>query len=399
MIKYAEKILNEINEGFEEGISVQLPDGIVIGKGKHKVIIKNKKTLDEILRDIEVGFCEGYVRGDIEVQGDLEKVMIAALQYTEDMNNNTLGYYLFNIMRYVLKTMDKLKHVEMKEVQKHYDLSNDFFKLWLDKSMTYSCAFFEKKGCSLEEAQQFKRNIIFEKLQLDCHDTLLDIGCGWGSVILDAAKQYGCKAVGITVSKNQYEYVKEKIKEENLEDLVEVHLMHYQDLPKLNKTFSKIVSVGMFEHVGRHNLKDFFEVAYSMLEPKGLFLLHYIGKIKTVANQNNWITKRIFPGGYLPSLEEVMPLVKETKFGFIDLDNWRRHYYLTLKEWDKRFNEHKEEIIKMLGEEFFRMWELYLLGSAALFYIGSIYLFQILMSKGIDNSYPFMKRKFLYKPF
>jgi cyclopropane-fatty-acyl-phospholipid synthase len=127
--------------------------------------------------------------------------------------------------------------------------------------------------------------------------------------------------------------------------------------------------------------------------------LHYIGKIDTVKNQQNWITKRIFPGGYLPSLSEIKPIMKKVKFGFIDLDNWRLHYYLTLKEWYKRFKEHKEEVVKTLGEEFYRMWELYLLGSAALFYIGSIYLFQILMSKGVDNSYPFMKRKFLYKPF
>lgn len=399
MFDYAEKVINEINSDFEEGICVELPNGKTLGKGKNKVIIKSEATLREILKDIEIGFCEGYVKGDVEIEGDLEKIIIAALKYTEDSDNSSLKYYLFSVFRFLLKSFDKLKHLEVKEVQKHYDLSNDFFKLWLDESMTYSCAFFEKKDCSLEEAQEYKRNVIFEKLQLDCHDRLLDIGCGWGSIILEAAKKYGCMVTGITVSKNQYEYVKNKIKEEKLQDLVEVRLMHYQDLPKLKKQFNKIVSIGMFEHVGRHNLKDFFEIAYSMLEPGGLFLLHYIGKIDTVKNQQNWITKRIFPGGYLPSLSEIKPIMKKVKFGFIDLDNWRLHYYLTLKEWYKRFKEHKEEVVKTLGEEFYRMWELYLLGSAALFYIGSIYLFQILMSKGVDNSYPFMKRKFLYKPF
>jgi cyclopropane-fatty-acyl-phospholipid synthase len=233
MLGYVEKILEEMNEGVEDGISVKLPNGKVLGNGKHRVIIKNEKTLKKLLEDIEVGFCEAYVNGEIEIEGDLERIMIIALKYTENMHPHFLNYCLYNVIRYFLKMTDKLKHLQIKEVQKHYDLSNEFFKLWLDKSMTYSCAFFEKPHCSLEEAQQYKRDIIFKKLQLSSGDKLLDIGCGWGSIILDAAKKHGCKTTGITVSKNQYEYIKNKIKEEKLEDLVEVYLMHYQDLPKL----------------------------------------------------------------------------------------------------------------------------------------------------------------------
>jgi cyclopropane-fatty-acyl-phospholipid synthase len=391
-----QKTLDEINKDAQYGISVILPDGKKYGNGKNIVIIKNKQALSDIIKDIEIGFCENYLHKNIEIKGSLEEVIIDALRFSNkfEMKKN-FKYYLFNTYKKLLKLLNKDVQQEIKNIQYHYDLDNDFYKKWLDESMTYSCGFFENKNMTLEDAQELKRKIIYEKLLLKKDDIFLDIGCGWGSIIIEAAKKIGCKSIGITLSQNQYEYIVDLINREGLDDKVEVHMMHYKDLVNFKYKFTKIVSVGMFEHVGRENLNDFFKTVKKVMTDDGLFLLHYIGKIETVINQQNWITKRIFPGGYLPSLEEIFPIIRKNRFGFIDLDNWRMHYYYTLKEWYKRFSNIKEYVIQRFGEEFYRMWELYLLGSAALFYIGDIYLFQILISKKVNNDYPIIERKIL----
>lgn len=243
----------------------------------------------------------------------------------------------------------------------------------------------------LEEAQREKRRIIYEKLQLKEGDRLLDIGCGWGSIILESASLYGVQSVGITVSKNQYEFVKERIRELGMEGKVEVYLMHYEDLPNLKKKFNKVVSVGMFEHVGKGRHRDFFQVVSSIMEEGGLFLLHTIGKVHP-SSQSRWIRKYIFPGGYIPSIEEVLRSIRGLGFNLIDIDDWRQHYYLTLKSWRNRFHQAREWVVENYGEEFFRMWDLYLITSAVSFYIGSNHLFQFLFSKGVLNSYPVMRR-------
>ncbi len=167
--------------------------------------------------------------------------------------------------------------------------------------------------------------------------------------------------------------------------------MHYEDLPKLGMTFNKIVSVGMYEHVGKGRHRRFFETVASLLDKGGLFLLHTIGKVHP-SSQSRWIRKYIFPGGYLPSIEEVLKASRDLGLEFIDLDDWRLHYYYTLKEWKRRFFMHRDWVISTYGEEFFRMWELYLTASAVSFYIGSNHLFQFLFSKGVLNDYPVMRR-------
>lgn len=337
-----------------------------------------------------MGFGEHYMKGNIQIIGDLEKFLRGCMKYLKDGGEKLR----FMPLRSLLKILGLLKFVEEKEVQRHYDLGNDFYSLWLDSSMTYSCAFFKSPDCTLEEAQEEKRRIIYEKLQLSEGDRLLDIGCGWGSIILESTKLYPITAVGITISKNQYEYVKERIKQEGLEGRVEVYLMHYEDLPKLGVKFNKVVSVGMFEHVGKGRHRKFFEVVSKIMEDGGLFLLHTIGKVHP-SSQSRWIRKYIFPGGYLPSIEEVLRAVRHLDFNLIDIDDWRLHYYFTLKEWLRRFYSVGDYVKEKYGEEFFRMWELYLVASAVSFYNGSNHLFQFLFSKGVVNNYPVMRRSFL----
>jgi len=387
-----EGLIKDLSSRVKGGLSVEFYDGRVIGEGKCRVVIKDPKVLKDILRDPEMGFGEHYIKGNIEVRGNLEDLLCGCLNYFSEKGKRLE----FNPLKFILKLFNLLKFIETREVQRHYDLGNDFYSLWLDESLTYSCAFFKSNDSTLEEAQQEKRKIIYEKLQLKEGDRLLDIGCGWGSIILEAARLYDVDTVGITVSKQQYDYVKKKIKEYNLEQKVKVFLLHYEDLPKLGLKFNKIVSVGMFEHVGKGRHRKFFEVVSSILEEGGLFLLHTIGKVHP-STQSRWIRKYIFPGGYLPSIEEVLRATKGLDFNLIDLDNWRIHYYFTLKEWLRRFYRVSDYVIEKYGKDFYRMWELYLTASAVSFYIGSNHLFQFLFSKGVINNYPVMRRVF-YDP-
>ncbi|MEJ5339516.1 MAG: class I SAM-dependent methyltransferase [Aquificaceae bacterium] len=386
-----EKIIARINTGFSEGLSVELPDGLCIGNGQHRIKVLRKDVVKDVLRDPEMGFCEAYMRGDILIEGDLEKVVRACMEYVESEGGEGLRGVLMTLLRWLLKGFGFIKMIEGKEVRRHYDLGNEFYQLWLDRSMTYSCAFFSEPSISLEEAQSEKRRIIYEKLQLKEGDRLLDIGCGWGSIILETASMYGVNSVGITLSKNQYEYVKDKIEGLGLRGKTEVYLMHYEDLPELGRKFNKVVSVGMFEHVGKGRHRRFFEAVTQIMEDGGLFLLHTIGKVHP-SSQSRWIRKYIFPGGYLPSIEEVLRASRGLGFNLIDIDDWRLHYYLTLREWKKRFLSVRDWVVKRYGEEFFRMWELYLTASAVSFYTGSNHLFQFLFSRGVLNSYPVMRR-------
>ncbi|WP_457600058.1 class I SAM-dependent methyltransferase [Hydrogenivirga sp.] len=395
--RLVEEVLEDINSLGEESIGVRLPDGRDIPPQgtDHRVVFKSWNALKRVLRDPEMGFGEGYMRGEIEVEGELEGVLIAGNRYVNRLEGNGRFSVLFFKAVNALSVVNKLR--ERENVRKHYDLGNEFYKLWLDESMTYSCAFFSSPEISLEEAQREKRKIIYEKLQLEEGDRLLDIGCGWGSIILESAELYGVKSVGITLSRNQYEHVKGEIERRGLGDRVRVYMMHYADLPGLGDRFNKVVSVGMFEHVGREHYRAFFKAVNSVMEEGGLFLLHTIGKVHPGV-QSRWIRKYIFPGGYLPGIPEILCAHEGMDFCLIDIDDWRMHYYLTLKEWRRRFWNNVDRVYDMYGEEFVRMWDLYLVSSAVSFYTGSNHLFQFLFSKGVKNDYPVIKRSFLRAP-
>ena len=385
------RILEDINACSGERIGVRLPGGeeIPAGPVEHRVIFRTARALRETLRDPEMGFAEGYVRGDIEVEGDLEKFLVAGITYVNRIEG---GGRIPRMLRKVAGGMSFINRLrEQENVRRHYDLGDEFYRLWLDSSMTYSCAYFNPPHLSLEEAQRRKREVIYRKLMLEEGDRLLDIGCGWGSLILESAELLGVRAVGITLSENQFRYVREEIKRRGLEDRVRVFLMHYADLPTLGERFNKVVSVGMFEHVGAENYRIFFRTVERVMERGGLFLLHTIGKVHPDV-QSRWIRKYIFPGGYIPSLPEIIDAFEGTDFSFIDLDDWRPHYYRTLKEWRRRFWAKVEKVWEMYGERFVRMWNLYLTASAVSFYTGSNHLFQILLSKGVRNDYPTLER-------
>lgn len=350
------------------------------GPAEFKVTLKRPLPKTELLRSTSLALGEAYMRGDIELDRDLFEVL--------DLFLGQMGRFKSNkrALRSLIYT-SKSKGNQKKEVTSHYDIGNDFYRLWLDETMSYSCGYFKRAGDSLFEAQVQKVDHILEKLRLEKGMTLLDIGCGWGFLLKRAALHYGVKGVGITLSEEQYRQFSEEIRDQHMEDRLEVKLMDYRDLEKSGLSFDRVVSVGMLEHVGRGNYECFLQNAAAVLKPEGLFLLHYISAQEEHPG-DPWIKKYIFPGGTVPSLREIIDLMPEYRFYTLDVESLRRHYTQTLLCWRENFLKHRKEIAEKYGEEFTRMWELYLASCAATFHNGVIDLHQILVSKGVNNRIP-----------
>ena len=392
----------EINKSIVKSIAEHLSDrpfdleywdGEIIkygnGDSEFKVIIKNFPSKKELLADPSVALGEAYMKGDIDIEGDLQKFFESIIRNKDSfMNKNT-----------VFRLASKIKAPSLikskKDIAHHYDIGNDFYSLWLDKTMSYSCGYFKNPTDTLYDAQMNKIHHILKKLNLKEGQHLLDIGCGWGYLIIEAAKLYKVKALGITLSEEQFKKAKERIKQEGLEDLVDVQLMDYRNLEKSNLEFDRIVSVGMAEHVGHANLPLFFKNVDSVLKESGLFLLHNITNLVETEG-NKWITTYIFPGGYLPTLREELNIAADINFRTLDVESLRLHYMKTLEEWCKNFMNHLDEERDMFDDEFLRMWHLYLATCAAAFHYWDIDIHQILFSKGINNTLP-MTRKYLYE--
>ncbi|GAA0065990.1 MAG: cyclopropane-fatty-acyl-phospholipid synthase family protein [Clostridium perfringens] len=392
----------EINKSIVKSIAEHLSDrpfdleywdGEIIkygnGDPEFKVIIKNFPSKKELLADPSVALGEAYMKGDIDIEGDLQKFFESIIRNKDSfMNKNT-----------VFRLASKIKAPSLmkskKDIAHHYDIGNDFYSLWLDKTMSYSCGYFKNPTDTLYDAQMNKIHHILKKLSLKEGQHLLDIGCGWGYLIIEAAKLYKVKALGITLSEEQFKKAKERIKQEGLEDLVDVQLMDYRNLEKSNLEFDRIVSVGMAEHVGHANLPLFFKNVDSVLKESGLFLLHNITNLVETEG-NKWITTYIFPGGYLPTLREELNIAADINFRTLDVESLRLHYMKTLEEWCKNFMNHLDEERDMFDDEFLRMWHLYLATCAAAFHYWDIDIHQILFSKGINNTLP-MTRKYLYE--
>ncbi|MGU8424834.1 class I SAM-dependent methyltransferase [Clostridium perfringens] len=392
----------EINKNIVKSIAEHLSDrpfdleywdGEIIkygeGEPEFKLIIKNFPSKKELLSDPSVALGEAYMKGDIDIEGDLQKFFESIIRNKDSfMNKNT-----------VFRLASKIKAPSLmkskKDIAHHYDIGNDFYSLWLDKTMSYSCGYFKNPTDTLYDAQMNKIHHILKKLNLKEGQHLLDIGCGWGYLIIEAAKLYKVKALGITLSEEQFKKAKERIKQEGLEDLVDVQLMDYRNLEKSNLEFDRIVSVGMAEHVGHANLPLFFKNVDSVLKESGLFLLHNITNLVETEG-NKWITTYIFPGGYLPTLREELNIAADINFRTLDVESLRLHYMKTLEEWCKNFMNHLDEERHMFDDEFLRMWHLYLATCAAAFHYWDIDIHQILFSKGINNTLP-MTRKYLYE--
>ena len=358
-------------------------DTYQIGEGEPEFTIQVNKDIPkkDLMASTSLALAEAYMRHDIEIKdGDLFSVIAHLLEQSDrlSLDKSALkGLFSFS----------EKKRDQQRQVSSHYDLGNDFYELWLDPTLSYSCAYFKDDSMTLEQAQKAKVDRTLDKLYLKPGMSLLDIGCGWGYLLIEAAKKYGVKGYGCTLSKEQWKMGQERIEKLGLQDQVTIDLIDYRDLPDKNLSFDRIVSVGMMEHVGRQNYQTYMETANALLKDGGLFLLHSItGNDEEMSD--SFMRKYIFPGGVLPSLRELISIAYDHEFRVHDVESLRRHYYKTLMCWYRNFQAVHDKVEAKRGDEFVRMWDIYLCGCAAAFWIGYIDIHQILMTKGINNELP-----------
>jgi len=345
------------------------------------------------------GLAAGYVESKINLRGNLRDVLRIGQQLCAVGANN---------YRKASDLLARLRHPHTRardrdDIRFHYDVGNDFYGLWLDARRVYSCAYFKSDDESLEKAQENKLDLICRKLALKPGDRLLDIGCGWGGLILWAAEHYGVDATGVTLSREQHAYASQCILERGLEGRCRVSVMDYRDLPE-TEPFDRIASVGMFEHVGVRHLPAYFAKLFRMLKPGGLIMNHGIthtspGGTELGSDIGEFVERYVFPGGELAHAAKVLEAASGEGFEILDCENLRPHYGRTLWHWVDRLEAAREQAIAMVGEKRFRIWEIYMAGSAHAFETGWLSLFQILAARpdaGGQNEYPY-RRDYIYR--
>ncbi|XHR27363.1 MAG: class I SAM-dependent methyltransferase [Chthoniobacteraceae bacterium] len=361
------------------------------------VVLQHPGALREMfLANSEAALGEAYLRNDFDIEGDIE----AAFELAEIVRAQTQGWSkklaiagqlwqlparqpgTKNPRRADLQDAEHTLERDRHAVQFHYDLSNDFYGLWLDAARVYSCAYFQRPGDDLETAQRHKLDTICRKLGLKPGERLMDIGCGWGGLVLHAARHYGVRATGITLSECQAEYAREQIRAQGLDDQVEVRLQDYRQAPERGE-FDAVVSVGMVEHVGRKNLPLYFQTAHRLLKPGGLFLNHGIGTGAVPGEQHSdsFIERYVFPDGDLFPLTEMNRSAEPAGFEIRDVENLREHYTLTLRHWVRRLEAHHAEALRYISEPVYRTWRVYMAGSAYRFASGELAIYQTLLAK------------------
>ncbi len=368
-----------------------------------------------VLRDLVihhnvVHLAEDYLMGEVDIEGDAE-YLFDLVSYMRDLTLSwstklrvmRQAYKLPHLQRGSSSRTIRAGHDERQNTKEsiahHYDVGNDFYSLWLGREMVYSCAYFSSPKQTLDGAQQDKLDYICRKLRLIPGQTLLDIGCGWGALVCWAARQYGVTAHGITLSEQQFIYAKERIRKEGLEGQVSVELRDYHDLRNDSTVYDRVVSVGMFEHIGIANFPLYFSIIKQILAPNGLFLNHGI------TNDSGWqdtpitrfINSYVFPDGELARICKVINAMENAGFEIIDVEGLRRHYALTLRAWIKALIMNKTRAIKIVGDETYRVWRLYMSGSAHYFDEGSVNVFQVLVGHDREPLTVSLRRDELYE--
>jgi cyclopropane-fatty-acyl-phospholipid synthase len=392
----AQRMLRLIFRNYPGSFSIQLWDGSGLRIGGMPPEFSLGLKQPWVLRDLilfrdPVRLAEAYFDGALEVDGDFNAVM--SLRYHLEKLQLALREKLWLV--YHALTLGLVKASQhsaasndtqpqhennVESIAFHYDVSNDFYRLWLDERMLYSCAYFESAEQTLEQAQCNKLDLICHKLRLQAGESLLDIGCGWGALVCWAAKHYGVQAHGITLSSNQYQYACDEVKRQGLEGQVKIELRNYRDLPSV-ATYDKVSSIGMFEHVGLKNLPGYFSTVHRVLKPNGLFLNHGI-----TSDEPDWssgvstrfINRYVFPDGELDTVSNIQQRMEEEKFEIFDVEGLRPHYALTLRHWVKRLEEKHDEVVSLVSERTYRIWRLYMTGCALQFEQGSTGIYQIL---------------------
>jgi len=337
----------------------------------HKLVVNPKLAVGEAYMDGTLTLEDGNI-------GDFFAVVGRNLDNLE--RNDALSRFAAGFRRHVARPIQQHNPVgrAQKNVAHHYDLSDDLFELFLDPDRQYSCAYFATPNDTLEQAQAAKKRHIASKLLLEPGQKVLDIGSGWGGLGLYLAKTADVDVTGVTLSKEQHEVSNRRAREMGLGDKVRFLLKDYREI---EGPFDRIVSVGMFEHVGHRHYLEYFRKVRDLMTDSGVMLLHSIGRFSEPGNTNAWLRKYIFPGGYTPALSEVFTALELAKLMSTDVEILKTHYAETLKNWHRRFNDNRDKVRALYDERFCRMWEFYLLGCEAVFRFDDQMVFQLQLSK------------------
>ena len=347
------------------------------------VTVRSPRVLASFVHPTMGKLARHYVEQQLDVEGEARQILRAseALASSPDSANGTTSL----LRRWIGHT----RAFDSKSIRYHYDVSDDFYALWLDPRRVYSCAYFRGADDTLAAAQEQKLDHICRKLMLKPGERLLDIGCGWGALVMWAAEHYRVRATGVTLSQNQYEYARAKIREAGLEDLCEVRLLDYRDIPE-DAPYDKIASVGMFEHVGRKNLPVYFGKIYRLLKPGGLVMNHGI-TLNSVDGEElgsdigAFIDEYVFPGGELTHVSKVIAEMSEQGLESWDVESLRPHYARTLWQWVEGLETHRDAATAMVGEKTYRIWRIYMAGSAHAFERGWMSVYQVLAGRPLSD--------------
>ena len=368
-------------------LEVEFPDGRVRRYGHCgetvRIALRDPALPRRIVLNADLAMGEAWMDGTLEIEGgDLRRFMALANMATADGTDVPA----FNLYRWMSRLKKRLHQAggagrARANVAHHYDLSPRLYDLFLDADRTYSCAYFERPGMTLEEAQAAKRRHIAGKLLLEPGMRVLDIGSGWGGLALEMAREHGASVVGITLSEEQLAHARARAEREGLADRVEFRL---QDYRAVEETFDRIVSVGMFEHVGVPNYGAYFRTVRDRLAPDGVALVHTIGRLMAPGATSPWIQKYIFPGGYVPALSEMMRPIEALRLQTTDVEVWRMHYAETLRHWYERFMARADEAERLYDARFVRMWRWYLAGCEMNFRHHRQAVFQVQLARRKD---------------
>jgi cyclopropane-fatty-acyl-phospholipid synthase len=358
--------------------------------------VKSASALPLLLEPSLNNLGEAYVKGKIDIEGKLSDII--DIGYSLARNTVTGASRLARVRRYFNHT----KSSDKKAIQYHYDVSNAFYRLWLDENMVYSCAYFENGDEDLATAQLKKIDHILTKIQIQPGQRLLDVGCGWGALVLRAAQKFGAQCVGVTLSQNQFDLATERVKAAGLQDKIEIRLQDYRDV---QGQFDRITSVGMFEHVGRRNLPDYFGKIRDLLTDGGIAMNHGITSTdynsgETALGGGEFIDRFVFPDGELPHIGLVLEAMQKGGLEAVDVESLRRHYARTLDIWTENFEAHADEARKLVDDEKFRIWRVYLAGCAYAFENDDVSIYQVVCRKAgrSATTLPWSRRHMYDKP-
>jgi cyclopropane-fatty-acyl-phospholipid synthase len=350
--------------------------------------ITDRRTLLGLLLDAQMHFGDAYTTGRIEVDGDLVGLMVSLFQiFAPDARESALS----RIVGWCRRPRRNTLAGSRDNIHRHYDIGNAFYALWLGETMAYTCAYYPSTEFTLEQAQSAKMDHVCRKLRLGSGDSVVEAGCGWGSLALHMAARYGAKVRAFNISREQLEFARRRAREQGLERRVEFVEDDYRNI---NGSYDALVSVGMLEHVGREHYVGLGRLINNVLAANGRALIHSIGRNRPGA-LHPWIERRIFPGAYAPSLGEMMQIFEPSSLSVLDVENLRLHYARTLRHWLERYEAKIAEVGTMFDEAFVRMWRFYLAGSIAAFDTGTLQLFQVLVTTHNNNDLP-LTRDYMY---